>query len=116
MGENKYTSASIRKMCIGQAMVTQRDKAPPILLPLDGSRDPCVWKGAARGVEASFFPEVKMSGGHTEPANTTESHKHSFLKYTPTFSNIWIVKIKQIPLHPESLKLADSGPLVGTVK
>lgn len=103
-------------MCIGQAMVTKRDKAPPILLPLDGSQDPCVWEGAAQGVEASSFPAVKMSGGHTEPANTAESHKHNFLKYTPTFPNIGIVKIKQILLHAESPKLADSGSLVGTVK
>lgn len=67
-------------------MVTQRAKAPPILLPLDGSRDPYAWKGAAWAVEP-----VKMSGGHAEPVNTAESHKHSFLKYAPAFSNIRIV-------------------------
>lgn len=63
-----------------------------------------------------LLASVKMSGGHTEPANTAESHKHSFLKYTPTFSNIRIVKMKQILLHPASPKLADSGTSVKMVK
>lgn len=103
-------------MCIGQAMMIQRAKGPPILLPLDGSQDPCTWKAAVWGVEASSSPPLKMSGGHAEPANAVESHKHSFLKYTPTFSNIRIVKMKQILLHTESPKLADSGTSVKMVK
>lgn len=57
-----------------------------------------------------------MLGGHAEPANTAEPHKHSFLKYTPTFSNNRIDKMKQRVLHLESLKLADSGTSVKVVK
>ncbi|EOB00880.1 hypothetical protein Anapl_15550 [Anas platyrhynchos] len=57
-GESKYTSVSVCKkqviICTGQATVTLRAEAPPVLLPLDDSWVPYVERGSMRLVIEKF--------------------------------------------------------------
>lgn len=65
-------------MCIGQAMVTQRAKAPPILLLLGWQPGPLRMERRC----GSLLLSVKMLGGHAEPANTAEISQTQLFKNT----------------------------------